>query len=277
MNLKQLRYAVEVERTGSITQAAKNLYAAQPNLSRSVRELEEELGKKLFIRGKRKVSLTEDGLLLRRRAQEIVELADQTEAAFHSSNEFVSGDVHIGGGETDGMRLIARAAKRMERKYPEVRYHLFSGNADGTFAPESNMTYAQFLVVLSQFSGDTISPVEGGVWYDGYVNWAKEQELIPQAMLSGFDPNAAITRQDMAALFGTFLEAYNPSYEVVNDQEPSFPDQGAIADYAADGVTACLRAGIMSGNADGSFNPTGTATRAQVAVTMVQMARVMGK
>ena len=139
------------------------------------------------------------------------------------------------------------------------------------------MTYAQFLVVLSQFSGDTISPVEGGVWYDGYVNWAKEQELIPQAMLSGFDPNAAITRQDMAALFGTFLEAYNPSYEVVNDQEPSFPDQGAIADYAADGVTACLRAGIMSGNADGSFNPTGTATRAQVAVTMVQMARVMGK
>ena len=154
---------------------------------------------------------------------------------------------------------------------------LFSGNADGTFAPESNMTYAQFLVVLSQFSGDTISPVEGGVWYDGYVNWAKEQELIPQAMLSGFDPNAAITRQDMAALFGTFLEAYNPSYEVVNDQEPSFPDQGAIADYAADGVTACLRAGIMSGNADGSFNPTGTATRAQVAVTMVQMARVMGK
>lgn len=130
MELRVLRYFLAVVREETISGAAETLHVTQPTLSRQFKELEEELGKKLFIRGKRKVSLTEDGLLLRRRAQEIVELADQTEAAFHSSNEFVSGDVHIGGGETDGMRLIARAAKRMERKYPEVRYHLFSGNAD---------------------------------------------------------------------------------------------------------------------------------------------------
>ncbi|MBC5647778.1 LysR family transcriptional regulator [Christensenella tenuis] len=130
MELRVLRYFLAVVREETISGAAETLHVTQPTLSRQLKELEEELGKKLFIRGKRKISLTEDGLLLRRRAQEIVELADQTEADFHSPKEFISGDVHIGGGETDGMRLIARAAKRMEREYPEVRYHLFSGNAD---------------------------------------------------------------------------------------------------------------------------------------------------
>ena len=154
---------------------------------------------------------------------------------------------------------------------------LFAGAGDGTFAPEANMDYAQFLTVLSQFSGETITAVPGGAWYDGYVNWAKEKNLIPEEMLKDFNPTAPITRQDMAALFASFLETYNVRYDKVMEGDCAYTDAASIADYAADGVTACLRAGIMSGNADGSFNPTGTATRAQVAVTMVQMARVMGK
>lgn len=130
MELRVLRYFLTVVREETISGAAETLHITQPTLSRQLKELEEELGKKLFIRGKRKISLTEDGLLLRRRAQEIIELANQTEADFHSSKELIGGDIHIGGGETDGMRLIARAAQRMNRNYPEVRYHLFSGNAD---------------------------------------------------------------------------------------------------------------------------------------------------
>ena len=154
---------------------------------------------------------------------------------------------------------------------------LFAGTGDGTFAPESNMEYAQFLTVLSQFSGDTITPVEGGVWYEGYVNWAKEKNLIPAEMLANFNPTAPITRQDMAALFGTFLKEYNSSAEVVTPGQAQYTDSAAIADYAVDGVQTCYELGIMSGGTDGSFAPQATATRAQVAVTMVQMARVMGR
>ena len=138
------------------------------------------------------------------------------------------------------------------------------------------MTYAQFLVVLSQFSGETI-PASSGAWYQGYVDWAGEKGLIPSEIQDGFDPDAPITRQDMAALFGAFLNAYDHGDEAVNSGAGSFSDADGIADYAQEGVELCWRLGIMGGNADGTFAPQATATRAQVAVTMVQMARVMGR
>ena len=153
---------------------------------------------------------------------------------------------------------------------------LFAGAGDGTFAPEANMTYAEFLTVLSQFSGETLTPVTGGAWYDTYVSWAREKELIPAGMAENFNPTAPITRQDMAALFGTFLGCYDHSNETVNSGQASYTDAGSIADYAQSGVQLCYQLGIMSGGSDGTFAPQATATRAQVAVTMVQMARVMG-
>ena len=152
---------------------------------------------------------------------------------------------------------------------------LFSGKGNGIFAPNDSMTYAEFLVVLSQFSGETVTPVEGGAWYEGYVNWA--QPLIPAGMAEGFNPNAPITRQDMAALFGTFLNAYDYSAEPVNQDEPAFTDAVSIADYADSGVELCYQLGIMSGKDNNRFDPAGTTTRAEVAVTMTQMARVMGR
>ena len=152
---------------------------------------------------------------------------------------------------------------------------LFSGKGNGIFAPNDSMTYAEFLVVLSQFSGETVTPVEGGAWYEGYVNWA--QPLIPAGMAEGFNPNAPITRQDMAALFGTFLNAYDYSAEPVNQDDPAFTDAASIADYADSGVELCYQLGIMSGKDNNRFDPAGTTTRAEVAVTMTQMARVMGR
>ena len=151
---------------------------------------------------------------------------------------------------------------------------LFSGTGDGVFSPDANMTYAQFLVVLSQFSGETI-PASSGAWYQGYVDWAGETGLIPSEIQDGFDPDAPITRQDMAALFGAFLNAYDHGDEAVNSGAGSFSDADGIADYAQEGVTLCWRLVIMWGNADGTFAPQATATRAQVAVTMVQMADIM--
>jgi DNA-binding transcriptional LysR family regulator len=94
-------------------------------------DFEKELGKKLFTRGNRKITLTEEGLFLRRRAQEIVDLADKTEAEFGKPDEVINGDIYIGGGETDAIRIIAKVVKKIQAEYPLIHYHLFSGDADG--------------------------------------------------------------------------------------------------------------------------------------------------
>lgn len=102
----------------------------QPTLSRQLMDLEEEIGKKLLIRGSRRITLTEEGMLLRKRAAEILDLVDKTEAELTAPDEVVSGDIYIGGGETDAMRLIARIATDLKKSCPNICYHLYSGNAD---------------------------------------------------------------------------------------------------------------------------------------------------
>lgn len=128
MELRVLRYFLAVAREESITAAAGRLHITQPTLSKQLMELEEELGATLFVRGHRRITLTEEGMFLRRRAQEITELADKTEAAFLAGEEAVSGEVHIGGGETDGMRCVTGAIKRVRDANPAVRFHMYSGN-----------------------------------------------------------------------------------------------------------------------------------------------------
>lgn len=132
MEIRVLRYFLTVVREESISAAADYLHITQPTLSRQIKELEDELGVKLLNRGKknRKITLTDEGMLLRKRAEEIVTLADKTRAEFDAAEEIISGDIYIGGGETEAMRLIARAAKKLQDSYPHIKYHLFSGNAD---------------------------------------------------------------------------------------------------------------------------------------------------
>lgn len=128
MELRVLRYFLAVAREENITAAAERLYLSQPTLSKQLMELESELGVKLFIRGSRKITLTEEGMFLRKRAQEIVDLADKTEAEFQSGGTDTSGEVFIGGGETDGMRYITGAVRRVHEDCPNIRFNLFSGN-----------------------------------------------------------------------------------------------------------------------------------------------------
>lgn len=102
MELRVLQYFLAVAREQNISAAAQSLHLTQPTLSRQLRDLEEELGKPLMVRGSRKIALTEDGLLLRRRAEEILDLVGRTEKEVRRSDEAVSRDIYIGTGETDG-------------------------------------------------------------------------------------------------------------------------------------------------------------------------------
>ena len=130
MELRVLRYFLAVAREETISGAAEAVHITQPTLSRQMMDLEEELGKTLFLRGKRRILLTEEGVFLRKRAQEILDLVEKTESAFNAADKNIVGEVWIGGGETDAMRLIARAARDLQAKHPHISYHLFSGNAE---------------------------------------------------------------------------------------------------------------------------------------------------
>lgn len=137
MELRVLQYFLAVAREQNISSAAESLHLSQPTLSTQLKALEKELGKQLLIRGtkgSRKVLLTEEGMLLRKRAEEILELVRMTESEISLSNEVIAGDVYIGTGESDMIRIFARAAKSIQERYPDIHYHILSGNA--TFVQE---------------------------------------------------------------------------------------------------------------------------------------------
>lgn len=131
MELRVLSYFLAVAREQSIIRAAESLNLSQPTLSTQLKGLEAELGKQLLIRGtkgSRKVTLTEEGMILRRRAEEIMSLVKKTERGISMSDETIVGDVFIGAGETDAVRFVARAAMELYRTYPGIHYHFSSGN-----------------------------------------------------------------------------------------------------------------------------------------------------
>ncbi|RDB57968.1 LysR family transcriptional regulator [Slackia isoflavoniconvertens] len=132
MELRVLRYFLAVAEERGYTPASERLHVTQPTLSRQIADLERELGCTLFERGRRghSLELTDEGEFLMRRAQEICQLADRTEDAFKAETGEIAGTVSVGGGETQGMKLLANAAVRVREDNPGVKIDLFSGNAD---------------------------------------------------------------------------------------------------------------------------------------------------
>ena len=130
IEIRLLQYFLAIAEEQSITRAAGYLHVSQPTLSKQMMELEERLGKQLLVRGKRKVTLTEDGVYLRSRAQEILSLMEKTESAFRESEEVISGDVYIGCGEHRTSYPIMRLIKTIQEEHPDIHFHFFSGNAD---------------------------------------------------------------------------------------------------------------------------------------------------
>ena len=129
MEFRVLQYFLAIAREETISQAAESLHITQPTLSRQMKGLEEQLGKQLFIRGNRKINLTEEGILLRQRAEEIISLVEKTESEIMHSDTTISGDIYIGSGETEGMRILAKVIDTCHKEYPKIKFHLYSGNS----------------------------------------------------------------------------------------------------------------------------------------------------
>lgn len=130
MEIRVLKYFLMAAREENITKAAELLHITQPTLSRQLQQLEEKLGVKLFQRSNHSIRLTEDGMLLKRRAQEIVALTDKTEKEFQHKEESVSGEISIGSGETKSVHELAEIISLFREEYPAVSYDFYTANAD---------------------------------------------------------------------------------------------------------------------------------------------------
>lgn len=130
MELRVLRYFLAVAREGSFTKASNVLHVTQPALSKQIMDLEGELDCKLFVRGSHSVRLTEDGFLLKRRAEEILEIEERTISEFTRNRSDVSGEIYIGAGETNGIKAVAEVAKQLREKYPAITFDFHSGYAE---------------------------------------------------------------------------------------------------------------------------------------------------
>ncbi len=128
MELRVLKYFLAVAEAESITGAAEALHLSQPTLSRQLKDMEEDLGKKLLVRGTRKVTLTEEGVLLRQRAREILEMVDETEHIIRHSDSNITGTIHIGAMETSTFHLLAETATRVQHQNPGIQFQLSSGD-----------------------------------------------------------------------------------------------------------------------------------------------------
>ena len=127
MEIRVLRYFLTVAKVGSITGAAKYLHLTQPTLSRQLQDLEKELGQKLLIRTNHNITLTPEGIILRKRAEEILDMVEKTEKEFSALKEDIAGEIHIGSGETEALQHIAKIINQMRKTHPNIIFHMQSG------------------------------------------------------------------------------------------------------------------------------------------------------
>ena len=149
MDIRTMQYYLAVVREGTISAAAEALHVAQPSLSRQMKELEAELGVSLFERGNRKISLTEEGMVLRKRAEEMVRLMQMTEEEISQIKNHVSGSVRIGAGESISFHYLSRAAASLAEEHPDIRFHITSGDTHDLM-DELNNGLIDFAVIFTE-------------------------------------------------------------------------------------------------------------------------------
>ena len=148
MDIRTMQYYLAVVREGTISAAAQVLHIAQPSLSRQMKELEDELGTPLFIRGNRKITLTEEGMVLRKRAEEMVRLMQMTEEEISQIRNHVSGSVRIGAGEARSFHYLSRTAAIIAKEHPDIRFHITSGDTQDLM-DELNNGLIDFAVIFT--------------------------------------------------------------------------------------------------------------------------------
>ena len=148
MDIRTMQYYLAVVREGTISAAAQALHVAQPSLSRQMKELEEELGAALFVRGNRKITLTEEGMVLRKRAEEMVRLMQMTEDEISQIKNNISGSVRIGAGESWSFHYLSRAAAGLAQEHPDIRFHITSGDTQDLM-DELNNGLIDFAVIFT--------------------------------------------------------------------------------------------------------------------------------
>lgn len=216
MDIRVLRYFITVAQQKSISAAANYLHLSQPTLSRQLNELEKELGTTLFIRGSRHISLTSEGTYLLEKAKEITELVDKTEANFNQPAEIISGEIHIGGGETEAMQWIAKTLKDVLLEHPDISFHLYSGNADD-IAAQLEHGLLDFGIVIEPADKqkyDYIRLPDTDVWG---VLMRKDSPLASQSLIRPedlIDKSLIISRQtavsnELSGWFGHEIENLN--------------------------------------------------------------------
>lgn len=232
MDIRVLRYFLAVAREENITRAAEMLHIAQPTLSKQLMELEEELGKQLLIRGKRKITLTEDGVLLRKRAEEIVNLVQKTKDEISSDFLEIHGEISIGGNPTES---ILRAASLLRKEHEGVRFQFFSG--DGTAVTErldhGSLDFAVLLPPVDTEKYDYIMLPETSDW--GLLMRTDS----PLAVLPSIDKDVLLSiplvvhqrtgmQQRIALWAGADIEAFDiaATYNVVHGNSIAFAESG---------------------------------------------------
>lgn len=163
MDIRILKYFLAVAQEENITRAAEQLHITQPSLSRQMIELEQELGKQLLIRGKRKITLTDEGILLRKRAEDIVALVDKTKLDIASGSANISGEIAIGG---NAAATLLKAASAMHRQYPEVTFQFYSGDATEVTErlDHGNLDFAVLLQPIDTSKYEYLALPDRSIW-----------------------------------------------------------------------------------------------------------------
>ena len=163
MDIRVLKYFLAVAQEENITRAAESLHIAQPSLSKQMMELEQSLGKKLLVRGKRKITLTEEGIFLRKRAEDIVSLVEKTRQEISSDFTDITGEIVIGG---NAPPTLLRAVSSMQKQYPNVVFQFYSEDAsDVTERLEhGNLDFASLLQPIDTVKYEYLPLPDTSIW-----------------------------------------------------------------------------------------------------------------
>ena len=166
MEIRILRYFLAVAREENMTRAAEMLHVTQPTLSKALKSLEDELGKKLFTRHSFSIALTEEGALLRDRAEDLISMADKIEKEFLSLDDLTGGDLYFGLAESYQIRYIARELRILKKRYPGLKYHITSGDTEQVTErlDKGLLDFAVICDAPNERKYESIAFPEGDIW-----------------------------------------------------------------------------------------------------------------